>query len=85
MWCGSDTLCELFPTMYALANSKGATVEEVWDSSRRKGGWDLRFFRPLNDWELEEAQRFINLISSKRIVRRGRDKFFRRWIREVSI
>ena len=48
-WSGSDTLSELFPTLYALVNSKGAIVEEVWDSSRREGGWDLRFFRSFND------------------------------------
>ena len=69
-------MCKLFPTLYSLANSKGATMEEVWDSSRREVGWNLRFFRPFNDWELEEAQRFINLINSKRIDQRARDKIF---------
>ena len=75
-WCGSDTLCDLYPTLYALANSKRATVKEVWDTSSREGGWNVRFFRPFNDWEMEEAQRFINLISSRKIVQRERDKIF---------
>ena len=51
-------------------------MEEVWDSSMREGGWDLRFFRPFNDLELEEAQRFISLINIKRIVQREMDKIF---------
>ena len=51
-------------------------MKEVWDSSMREGGWDLRFFRPFNDLELEEAQRFISLISIKRIVQREMDKIF---------
>ena len=36
--CGRNTLCELFPTLYALDDSKGAMVEEVWDSLRGEGG-----------------------------------------------
>ena len=44
-WCGSETLHELFTTLYALADSKGATLEEVWDSSRREGGWNFQILQ----------------------------------------
>ncbi|RVX04898.1 hypothetical protein CK203_019317 [Vitis vinifera] len=30
-----------------------ATVEEVWDQNFGQGGWNLRFFRAFNDWELD--------------------------------
>ena len=33
---------------------------------------NLRFIRPFNDWEMEETQRLISLISSK-IAQRERD------------
>ena len=41
-------------------------MKEVWDASSSEGGWNLRFFKPFNDWEMEEA--LINLISSRKIV-----------------
>ena len=28
-WCGEGTLCELFPSLYVLARTKGAMVAEV--------------------------------------------------------
>ena len=66
---------ELFPMLYALADSKGAMVAEVWETMRGEGVWNLRFIRSFNDWELEETQRFISLINSRRTTKRERDKF----------
>ena len=37
-WCGGNPLCELFPTLYVVATSKGAKVGEVWDTTRGEGG-----------------------------------------------
>ena len=62
--------------LYAMATSKGVKVGEVWDTTRGEGGWDLRFTKPFNDWEMEEIQRLINLISSTKISQGERDKFF---------
>ena len=28
-WCGGNPLCDLFPTLYAVADSKGAKLGEV--------------------------------------------------------
>ena len=69
-------MCDQFPTLYAMAASKGAKVGEVWDTTRGKGGWNLRFIKPFNDWEMEEIQRLISLISSKNISHRERGKIF---------
>ena len=66
-WCGRNPLCEMFPMLYALVDSKGAMVWEVWNSTRGECGWNLRFFISFNDWELEETQNFISLISSNRV------------------
>ena len=51
---------------------------EVWETLRGGGGWNLRFIKPFNDWEMEETQRLISLISSSKIAQRERDKI--RWI-----
>ena len=40
----------MFPTLYALVESKGAMVGE----GGGEGGWNMRFIRSFNDWELEE-------------------------------
>ena len=44
-----------FPALYVMA-TKGAKVGEVLDTTRGEGGWNLRFIRPFNDWEMEEIQ-----------------------------
>ena len=49
---------------------------EVWDTTRSEGGWILRFIKPFNDWEMEEIQRLISLISNKNISQKERDKIF---------
>ena len=69
-------MCTSFPTLYAVATSKGAKVGEVWESTRGGGGWNLRFIKPFNDWELEETQRLISLNSSRNISQGEKDKIF---------
>ena len=56
IWCGENPLCTSFPTLYAVAASKGAKVGEVWETTGDGGGWNLRFIRPFNDWKLEKTQ-----------------------------
>ena len=72
-WCGENPSCASFPTLYVVAASKGATVGEVWKTT---GDWNLRLIRPFNDWELEEIQRLISLISCKNISQGKKDKNF---------
>ena len=69
-----NQLCNLFPTLYAITASKGKIIGEVWESSRGEGGWNLRFFRSFNDWEMDEAQRLINPISGRSVRQREEDK-----------
>ena len=57
-WCGEGAPCEVFPTLNNLAYPKGARVANVWDNERGEGAWNSNFIRPLNDWEVDEVQRF---------------------------
>ena len=66
-WCGEGPLCEPYPALFALADSKEALVADVWDTSRGKGAWNLSFVRSFNDWELDTVQHFICLINSMKV------------------
>ena len=46
------------------------------DTTRGERGQNLRFIRPFNDWEMEEIQRLISLISNNNISQREGDKKF---------
>ncbi|RVX20860.1 hypothetical protein CK203_002941 [Vitis vinifera] len=52
IWCGSNSLCEAFPSLFALAVSKEVWVADCWDLMGEEGGWTPRFSRPFNDWEV---------------------------------
>ena len=55
-WCGENLLWVSFPSLYAVVASKGATMGEVWETTGGEGGgWNLRFIRPFDDWEMEET------------------------------
>ncbi|KAL6332308.1 hypothetical protein AAG906_004871 [Vitis piasezkii] len=63
-----EALSLSFPSLYALVTSKEAWVAEVWDATGEDGGWNPRFSRPFNDWEMEMemVERFIFLLQGKR-------------------
>ena len=65
VWCGEASLCSSFLSLYEVASSKGAKVAELWEVTWTGGGWNFRFERHFNDWELEEAQRFLRTVSTK--------------------
>ena len=60
-------LCNEFPTLFNLAVHKDARVVDVWDSSRKEGGWSPIFLKPFNDWEMEEVERFLHFLVNKKI------------------
>ena len=39
-WCGELPLCVTFPTLYNIAGTRKAMVEEVWDLSNFFGAWN---------------------------------------------
>ncbi|RVW15857.1 putative ribonuclease H protein [Vitis vinifera] len=52
VWCAGTALSQSFPHLFALAVDRNATVEEMWDQNSDQGGWNLRFLRNFNDWEV---------------------------------
>ena len=50
-----------------MASSKGDMATVLWKITGEGGGWNFRFERHFNDWELEEAQRFIGIVSTKNL------------------
>lgn len=67
-WCGSDALCNSFPSLYALAASKETWVVEIWDSTGEEGDWNPWFSKPFNDWQVEMVERFLLKIQGKRLI-----------------
>ncbi|RVX14105.1 putative ribonuclease H protein [Vitis vinifera] len=64
-WCGTSPLSEAFPSLFSIATSKEAWVNEVWTAEgERRGSWTPTFNRPFNDWELEELGRAMQPVSS---------------------
>ena len=53
-----------FPSLFNLALNKEATIADIWDRDRGVGCWSPTFLRPLNDWEIEEAARFLHTCCS---------------------
>ena len=42
-------------------------VNEMWDPSLGQGGWNLRFHRDFNDWELDLIRGLLNMLRDFRI------------------
>ncbi|RVW63178.1 putative mitochondrial protein [Vitis vinifera] len=66
-WYENTPLCEAYPSLFDLAVSKDARVADCWDSMGEVGGWNPRFLRPFNDWEVEEVERLLLIIQGKRL------------------
>ncbi|RVW44391.1 hypothetical protein CK203_071078 [Vitis vinifera] len=65
--CGNATLSQSFPQLYALAFHRNATVNEVWNSNFGQGGWNQRFSRGFNDWELDLIGDLLTMLRDFRI------------------
>ena len=60
-------MCNTFPTLFNLTAHKEVRIADVWDSSREERGWSPVFLRPFNDWEVEEVERFLHFLYSRKI------------------
>ena len=76
-WCGNAALSQNFPQLFTLAVHRNATVNEVWDSSFGQGGWNLRFSRDFNDWELALIGDLLNMLRDFRISSEGDSVFWK--------
>ena len=73
-WCGEEALCNRFPNLFNIATNKEAKVAEIWDSREGDGCWSPTFLRPLNDWELQEMTRFLQILHGIKFQPLGVDK-----------
>ena len=62
VWCGGEALCARFPSLFNLALNKEARVADIWESDFGVGGWSPTFLRFLNDWEIREMVRFLQIL-----------------------
>ncbi|WKA02180.1 hypothetical protein VitviT2T_020398 [Vitis vinifera] len=67
-----------------MATHRNAMVEEVWDQNFSQGGWNLRFFKAFNDWELDLVGNLLHVLRGYRLTLEddsvsrngGRNKYF---------
>ena len=62
VWCDEEALCSRYPSLFNLALNKEAKIADIWDRDWGGGSWAPTFLRPLNDWEIEEAARFLHTL-----------------------
>lgn len=61
-WCGEDTLRVSFPSLFGVSNQRELTVHQIRRVHEREVLWDITFRRNLQDWEIGEFQRLIELL-----------------------
>ena len=61
-WCCRTALFQSFQQLFAMTAHRNVTVKEVWDQNFGQGGWNLRFFRAFNDWELDLIGNLLNVL-----------------------
>ena len=69
---GESVVCLFSTAVYGSPFKRGDNGRSLGN----QGGWNLRFIRPFNDWEMEETRRLIDLISSKKKFYGERDRIF---------
>ena len=57
----------MFPNLFRLTAQKNARVADLWNWNSGEGGWNPIFLRSFNDWEMEEVNRFLQVLYSKQI------------------
>lgn len=60
IWKGDDSLKNLFLNLYTMSLQRSATVAQVWNQQ----GWNLVFKRALNDWEITDVARLLEVLNT---------------------
>jgi hypothetical protein len=63
-WCGDAPLKDSFPSLYACASNKTATISEVLVRENGQVDWQVTFTRNFNDWELDNVASFLGLLQT---------------------
>jgi hypothetical protein len=64
VWCGELPLKIAFPVLFNIVCAKEAWVDENMVIVNGAIHWNVMFFCPVHDWELEEVSRFFELLYS---------------------
>ena len=66
-WCGEEALSLTFPNLFRLTAQKNAKAVDLWNRDSGEGGWNPIFLRSFNNWEMEEVDRFLQILCRKQI------------------
>ena len=81
MW--EVALSNAFPNLFNMAAHKEVLVADVWDFSRAEGGWSLVFVKDFNDWEMEEVERFLQILYRRKIMPHQEDQLLLKGAKEA--
>ena len=59
-------------------------VADIWDSGNGAGCWSLTFLRSLNDWEIDEMVRFLQILHNQNFRPTGEDMLLLKEVKEKS-
>ena len=82
VWCGGEALYARFPSLFNLALNKEARVADIWESGVGAGGWSPTFLRSLNDWEIGEMVRFLQILHDQNFIPEGEDMLLLKEVKE---
>ena len=68
--------------LFNLALNKETTVADTRDSGRGEGCRSSTFLRPLNDWEIEEVERFRQTLCDQNFNPSGEDMLLLKGVKE---
>ena len=74
VWCGDCSLKDVFPKLYGISRAREASVSEVMRFSHGRIHWDIRFRRPVQDWEEEALDLCWCMLYSTNVQGFGADK-----------
>ncbi|WMV40242.1 hypothetical protein MTR67_033627 [Solanum verrucosum] len=71
-WVDQVILRNRFPILFNMSLQKEATIREMRDNQ----GWDLRFRRHLNDWEVNKIVELLNILGQYKDLNTDEDNLF---------
>lgn len=78
IWCGNNTLKDLFPSEFRIACEKEASIADFMVIVRDQIQWNIVFSKAAQDWEVGSFEEFFRLLYSMRPSIQGNDKLW--WV-----
>ncbi len=73
IWCGHCRLRDIYLELFRIAENKEAFVGDHLRYRNEVVAWDLKFNRPVKDWELESVSSFLEMLYSSSVKGYGLD------------